>query len=220
MKPFWQQYSCLFCFISVAFLQKTFKNLKDNLKRCIDKRRNMTRSGAAASALPKCKFFDVMMFLHDRVSNKPSESNLPETVSRVRYSMDDTNDTQLSLCSSPSPASSSAPSPLPADTIPVQKQMKRNFPASSQSTSSTPLPKKQKADIQKMDEQFFTTMKTMNDDLIASIPKSRETEELCEDTMYCKSLIPVMKGLPVRQKRLARMKIDKLLYEIEFGEEY
>lgn len=209
-----QKYSFCFYYISVAFLQKTFKNLKDNLKRCIDKRRNMTRSGAAVSALPKCKFFDVMMFLHDRVSNKPAESNLPETV--IRASMDDT---QLSLCSSPSPASSSAPSPLPADTIPVQNQMKRSFPVSSQSTSSTPLPKKQKVDIQKMDEQFFTTMKTMNDDLIASMPQNRETEELCEDTMYCKSLIPIMKGLPVRQKRLARMKIDKLFYEIEFGED-
>ena len=60
----------------------------------------------------------------------------------------------------------------------------------------------------------------MNDDLIASIPQSRETEELCKDTMYCKSLIPVVKGFPVKQKCLARMKIDKLLYELEFGEEY
>ena len=33
-------------------------------------------------------------------------------------------------------------------------------------------------------------MKAMNDDLIASIPQTRETEQICEDTMYCKTLIP------------------------------
>ena len=77
----------LFLFIAVTFLQKTFKNLKDNLKRCIGKRRKLTRSGAAVSSLPKCKYFDVMRFLYDRVSNKPSESNLPQTVNRAN--MDD-----------------------------------------------------------------------------------------------------------------------------------
>ena len=29
-----------------------------------------------------------------------------------------------------------------------------------------------------------------------------------------------MQGLPVRQKPLARMKIDKLLYELEFVDDY
>ena len=205
----------LILFITVAFLQKTFKNLKDNLKRCIDKRRNLTRSGAAASSLPKCKYFDVMRFLYDRVSSKPSESNLPQTVIRA-----DMDDNQFLLGSSHSLSSCSATSPLPTDTVPSQKSMKRTSYVSTQSNSSTPLPKKQKVQTQKMDEQFFALMKAMNDDLIASIPQARETEEICEDTMYCKSLIPIMQGLPVRQKRLARMKIDKLLYELEFVDYY
>ena len=44
--------------------------------------------------------------------------------------------------------------------------------------------------------------------------KPGDAEEICEDTMYCKSLIPIMKGLPVKKKRLARLKIDKLLYDL------
>ena len=40
-------------------LQKILKNLKENLKRCFNKREKLTRSGAAALSLPKCKYFDM-----------------------------------------------------------------------------------------------------------------------------------------------------------------
>ena len=36
----------------------------------------MTRSGAAASTLPKCKFFEQMAFLHEKSANKATESNV------------------------------------------------------------------------------------------------------------------------------------------------
>ena len=58
------------------FLQKQFKNLKDTLKKCLDKRNRMTRSGAAASNLPKCKFFDQMAFLYEKSANKLTEYNV------------------------------------------------------------------------------------------------------------------------------------------------
>ena len=145
----------------------------------------MTKSGGVVSRLPKCKLFDVMRFFLDRISCKPSESSMPSTC--IRVSMDDK---PISLCSSPSPLSCSAPSPLTPDAI-----------------GASPLPKKHRPDIQKMDEQFFPTTKTMNDNLIASIPHSGETREICEDAMYCKSLFPLMKGLPVKKKRLTRMKL-------------
>ena len=152
------------------------------LKRCIDKRRNMTRFGAAASFCPKCKFFDVMRFLYDRVSNKPSESSLPSTCTRVNM-----DDKPISLCSSPSLSSCSAPSPLTPGAIGAPTSMKRDFPKSFQSTSSIPIPKKQKPDIQKMNEQFVTAMKTMNDDLIASMSHSGETQEICKDKCTAKA---------------------------------
>ena len=34
------------------------------------------KSGAAASSLPKCKYFDEMAFLYEKSCNRPSESNL------------------------------------------------------------------------------------------------------------------------------------------------
>ena len=46
------------------------------MKKCLDKRQQMTRSGAPASVLPQCKFFEQMRFLHDKTANKPTESNI------------------------------------------------------------------------------------------------------------------------------------------------
>ena len=51
--------------------------------------------------------------------------------------------------------------------------MKTRSYVPAQSNSSTRLPKKQKVQAQKMDEQFFASMKAMNDDLTASIPQAR-----------------------------------------------
>ncbi len=65
----------IFSFL-VMFLQKTYKNLKDSLKKCLDKKKALTQSGAAASTLPTCKYFEVMRFLHEKTSNLPTHSNL------------------------------------------------------------------------------------------------------------------------------------------------
>ena len=72
----------------MEFLQRQLKNLKDNLKKCLDKRTNMTRSGAAPSSLPRCKYFGQMSFLYGSVGNRTTESNLcdlvtsPSTITR------------------------------------------------------------------------------------------------------------------------------------------
>ena len=56
----------LLFFITVEYLQKQLKNLKDNPKKCLDKRSSVTKSGAVACSLPKCKYFDEMAFLHGK----------------------------------------------------------------------------------------------------------------------------------------------------------
>ena len=38
----------------------------------------------------------------------------------------------------------------------------------------------------------------------------------CEDTLYTRSLIPILKGMPLKKKRLAKIKISQLLYDMEF----
>ena len=62
--------------ILVEFLQKQLKYLKYNLKKCLGRRSKLTKSGAPASSWPKCNYFEVMRFLHEKTINKPTESNL------------------------------------------------------------------------------------------------------------------------------------------------
>ena len=48
--------------------------------------------------------------------------------------------------------------------------------------------------------------------------RQRESED-CEDALYCKSLVPIMKALPLKKKkRLAEIKISQLLIDLEFTE--
>ena len=64
-------------YFSVMFLQKRLKNLRDMLKKCLDKRNRQSRSDAAARDLPRCRYFEHMAFLCETSANKPTESNLP-----------------------------------------------------------------------------------------------------------------------------------------------
>ena len=45
----------------------------------------------------------------------------------------------------------------------------------------------------------------------------RESED-CEDALYCKSLVPIIKALPLKKKRLAKIKISQLLFDLDFNE--
>ena len=71
---------CLLCkctsFVLAEIFKKQPKNLKDTLKKCLNKRNELTKSGAVASKLPKCNFFEQMAFLHEKTGNKPMQSNV------------------------------------------------------------------------------------------------------------------------------------------------
>ena len=64
----------------VVFLQKQLNNLRDMLKKCLDKRNRLSRSGAAARELPKCQYLEQMAFLCETSANKATESNLRSTI--------------------------------------------------------------------------------------------------------------------------------------------
>ena len=70
-----------------------------------------------------------------------------------------------------------------------------------------------------------TTQKVTNEELLHQLKKvdaqigegQRESED-CEDALYYKSLVPIMKALPLKKKRLAKIKISQLLFDLEFNE--
>ena len=71
-----------------------------------------------------------------------------------------------------------------------------------------------------------TTQKVADAELLHQLKKvdaqleegQRESED-CEDALYCKSLVPIMKSFPLKKKkRLAEIKISQLLFDLEFNE--
>ena len=167
--------------ILVPFLQKQLKNLRDMLKKCLDKRNRISRSGAASCDLPKCQFFDQMAFLHEKSANKPSESNLSDSLGNSFF--------EDSVLSPPSPGSC----------VEVTKQTPKPVRKRQRETQETALTQS----LEDCDKLLKTAMVEKND----------------EDSLYCRSLIPIMRELPKRQKRLAKIKISQLLFDLQYEDE-
>ena len=106
-----------------------WKNLKENLKRSLNKRNRLTRSGAAAHSLPKCKHSASFMFLSDKISKKETSSYIswPLTIN------------ELVSDASPSPLSAPLPSPSfqPVHTLPSTAPTLSFTPVSSASEASS-----------------------------------------------------------------------------------
>ena len=155
----------------------------------------MTRSGAAAAMLPKCKFFEQMAFLHEKSANKPTESNLSPMEAGFVVQADEP---QFSM---PSPSGSVASSC--SATATSSKKIKRKI---------TPHTKKTRTDLSESD---LSKSLVDCDELL----KKSISEDEDEDSLYSRSLIPIMRELPKKQKRLAKIKISQLLFDFQYSED-
>ena len=186
---------------TVEFLKTQFKNLRDNLKRCLDRQARATKSGAAASKIAMSKYYNELAFLCDKTANKPTQSNV-----KIITVPDGRVDTQL-------------PSSKHQQETVTQDGTKRNFeevvdnsPINMKSRKSA----KQRAKIgYAVDAMLVKTLKDMEK---PSIPAVSETIDA--DTLFCKSLIPNLKELPAKKNRQAKLKIQQVLYDLEFEESY
>ncbi len=189
----------------VDFLQKQFKYLTDNLKKCLDKRYRMQKSGAAASSLPKCNYFDQMSFLHDKTLNLPTESNVSIPVNEAMA------------------VNEIAPAEL-GDAIFTELQTPVVSPATplSSSSSSTnfevPTAKKHREKRKRADDNTEQRNKILEQISSIDTELKNNQEDDNEDSLFCKSLVPTLRKLPPRKNKLAKIRISQLLFEMEFDE--
>ena len=149
----------------------------------------MTRSGAAASSLPRCKYFEQMKFLFEKTANKPTESNLPITAEQVVTSVDEPSTCNKSVSNATKRKS---------DEMLFPPSGSRHGFKIRQDAIDTAILKQ----LERSDRQINETLaKEKNDD---------------ETSLYCKSLIPIINALPLKKKRLAMIEVSQLLYDIEF----
>ena len=140
----------------------------------------MTKSRAAASSLPKCKYSDKMAFFHEKSCNKPSWKQFTATVN-FHFT---TSFTGLSK---------------------ILRKNKTNTMSQVSGLSS----KKRK-----VDEAEVHLMKQFSDN--DNDIKKLLTESESEDSLYCRSLVPMLEMLPLKKKRLAKIRISQLLDELQF----
>ena len=195
----------MFLIFSVDFLQKQLKYLKDNLKKCLDRRSKMQKSGAPASSLPKCNYFHQMSFLHDKTRNRPSESNMSITLNDM-VPVNETAPTQLRdeiLTQSLTPVASPA---TPLST---------SFSSTNFDVPSTKNPREKR---KRSDDTARQRSKILEQIGSIETELKRNQEDDREDSLYCRSLIPTLQKLPPRKNKLAKIKISQLLFEMEFDE--
>ena len=68
----------------------------------------------------------------------------------------------------------------------------------------------------KVDEAEVYLMKQLSDN--DNDIKKLLTKSESEDSLYCRSLVPMLEMLPLKKKRLAKIRISQLLYELQFDE--
>ena len=96
-------------------LKNQWKNLGENWKRCLVRREQQMKSGAEAQNLATCKFFKLLVFIHDKVMNKKTHSNMSLDIAS-NMEREDNAPFNNSLASPPSqslpsPQNRSLPSP-------------------------------------------------------------------------------------------------------------
>ena len=160
----------------------------------------MQISGAPASSLPKCNFFDQMSFLHDKTINVPSESNVSIPLNEIAFTKETApvQPNESFYIEPETPIASTALSSPSSNTnfeIPAAKRPREKRKRSDDVTGQT----------SQILEQIGCRME---------LRKNQDDEN--EDSLFCRSLKPTLKKLPPKKNKLAKIKISQLLFELEF----
>ena len=80
--------------------------------------------------------------------------------------------------------------------------------------------KRKRKDLDSLaDEELATTLKKVNQAAKLLISKElRGESEDDSDTLFCRNIIPTLRNLTPRNNKLAKIKIQQFLLEIEFEE--
>ena len=139
-----------------------------------------------------------MRFLHDKGGNRPTESNvfIPNALELSTSPITSDDSSALSTHQSPMPVA-----PPPSEISTASKHKRET--------------KKRKASLDNaMDDGFLTQMKSLDEKFFAQMEQGND-----EASSFCLSLVPVLRSFDKKALRLAKLKINQVLYEIEYGEE-
>ena len=191
-------YVCFF--ISADVLKKEWGKLRDNYRKTLSKREKATRSGAGnKKALPACNFFAELSFLRDSMVNRSSVSNIPETI--------------LTPMVSPSASSTLAED----DIAEVERHTSSHTTTQPIHSGTIPAPPKRKRRSNSNEEQADVLLAQALDRHLNAEEQQNPQEE-DDDRLFCLSLVKTLKKLNERKNAQARIKIQTILYELQFDD--
>ena len=176
-------------------MKKTWKNMKDNFSKCFKKRERMTRSGAPAATLPKYRLFDQLLFIRDTVANRP-------TVSNINLQSEDGENLFTS------PQSPLCPPAGACSSFNSDKPQKPQLPLKRRLNSADSVDKKHES-IDPVDKALLK--------VLDNTPKIQGLED--PDVAFAHSIVPILRALPPKKNRMAKVDIQKLLIGYEFDSE-
>ena len=183
-------YALLFTLVNT--LKRVWKNLREAYYKCINNRSKLTRSGAKASKLPTCHFYEVLQFL----SVTSEEETLP-----VACNITEGNITPFA-CSSTPKSTKCANNTSQSDIEPIDRKAFN--------------PRKRKTNHNQVDETDLVLIKSL-ENVNNQIQQSREKDEKeSSNFLFCKSLIEIMDTLSPEQNMEARIKMQQILFEIKY----
>ncbi|CAB4017987.1 uncharacterized protein LOC108916950 [Paramuricea clavata] len=173
------------------------------------------KNGSGYSKQPTCRFYNQLLFLRDSISNRTTQSNV-----QVR---------SISLAI-PSPSEKALPEPSThAESNPGNKASQQNqqhaVPPTAQPPAkqkfqfpqATVIPKKKKKVVLDPVEEYLIKSIEKNEEENKLVPAKKEDA----DEQFCQSITHTLRRLgeqSVKKNQLAKIKIQQLLFDIEFDD--
>ena len=208
--------------VTVDFAKAKWKNLNDTFKKCLDREREMTKSGSAYSKPPRCRYYSQLLFLRDVLTNRMTSSNI--LLSIPSTSSNSGQQEYSEFAPSPYPVSETLSSPSLASPLCGADLEDLQSPPSNSSSERVALSCTPK------NVPFAATRKRKNAEadpiesfLMDSI-REREREKVEKkqddpDDLFCRSLVATLKRLPQKKNQLAKLKMQQLLFDIEYEDQ-
>ena len=195
----------------------------------------MTKSGAGAQSLPTCKYFQNLQFLKDKIGNKETESNISLPDHHFHSLASTRNSEQQQISTSNATTSAQQQIVIPNTSADTQQQIVMNTSNSTQQLhdcTESVIPssiKRKKLDASSVTakqkrlarEELSNRVDSLTLQYLDDMKSSeKEYNQLLEkeddpDLLFLKSLHSSLKKLPRRKNRLARMKIQQVLFNLE-----
>ena len=153
-----------------------------------------TRSGAGSSKLATCRHFNLLSLLHSTTVTSQGTSNV-----------------DISLCENQNDIESS-------NEISEDSQITMGKINATETCQAKNKSKRKSEDT--IDVQLRESLSNVNDAVKAITQNQNFVNETNNDTdsdmLFCKSLVDSLRGLTPRKNKIARMEIQKVLFEVEF----